>query len=168
MGTVLTQMVSTPFRWIKDWLTRPWRGSQRRITNTPSQLEPWHPMLFTCDPLPSTRWRRTSTPSSSKTQHVDSVDVIGVLEETHTPGRYRLRSWQPLLRLNYTHLREIDVYFTDPAGAVIGAAVASDPTTANDITTHGSIFMFLDFEDSTKITTDPLSGELTEHCDERF
>ena len=95
-------------------------------------------------------------------QHVDSVDVIGVLEETHTPGRYRLRSWQPLLRLNYTHLREIDIYFTDPAGAVIGAAVASDPTTASDITTHASIFMFLDFEDSTKITTDPLSGELTE------
>ena len=24
--------------------------------------------------------------------HVDSVDVIGVLEETYTPGRYRLRS----------------------------------------------------------------------------
>ena len=47
-------------------------------------------------------------------QHVDSVDVMGVLEETHTPGRYRLRSWQPLLRLNYTHLREIDIYFTDP------------------------------------------------------
>ena len=94
-------------------------------------------------------------------QHVDSVDVIGVLEETHTPGRYRLRSWQPLLRLNYSHLREIDIYFTDPAGAIIGAAVASTPTTASDITGHASIFMFLDFEDSSKITTD-LDGDLTE------
>jgi len=88
--------------------------------------------------------------------------VMGVLEETHTPGRYRLRSWQPLLRLNYTHLREIDIYFTDPVGTIIGAAVASDPTTASDITTHASIFMFLDFEDSTKITTVSPSGNLTE------
>ena len=43
---------------------------------------------------------------------MDSVDVIGVLEETYTPGRYRLRSWQPVLRLNYTHLREIDTLQT--------------------------------------------------------
>ena len=73
-------------------------------------------------------------------QHVDSVDVIGVLEETYTPGRYRLRSWQPVLRLNYTHLREIDIYFTDPSGTVIGAAVEGG-TTASDITDHASTFV---------------------------
>ena len=88
------------------------------------------------------------------TQHHDSVDVLGVLEETHIINRYRLRSWQPLLRLNYSHLREIDFYFTDPAGAVIGAAVESAGTSASDITTHASIFMFLDMEDTTKITLD--------------
>ena len=96
------------------------------------------------------------------TQHHDSVDVLGVLEETHIINRYRLRSWQPLLRLNYSHLREIDVYFTDPAGAVIGAAVESAGTSASDITTHASIFMFLDMEDTTKITVDPATNLLTE------
>ena len=85
-------------------------------------------------------------------QHVDSVDVIGVLEETHTPGRYRLRSWQPVLRLNYTHMREIDIYFTDPSGVVIGAAVEGGGTSASDITGHASIFMFLDFEDEDQMT----------------
>ena len=95
-------------------------------------------------------------------QHVDSVDVIGVLEETHTAGRYRLRSWQPALRLNYTHLRSIDVYFTDTAGAVVGAQVESAGTSASDITGHASTFMFLDMEDSTKLTVDPASDLLTE------
>ena len=95
-------------------------------------------------------------------QHHDSVDVLGGLEETHVINRYRLRSWQPLLRLNYSHLREIDIYFTDPAGNVIGAAVESAGTTASDITTHASIFMFLDMEDTTKITVDPASNLLTE------
>ena len=47
-------------------------------------------------------------------------------------------------------------------GAIIGAAVASDPTTASDITTHASIFMFLDFEDSSKITTDGFTDDLLE------
>ena len=94
-------------------------------------------------------------------QHHDSVDVLGVLEETHIINRYRLRSWQPLLRLNYSHLREIDIYFTDPEGNVIGAAEESAGTSASDITTHASIFMFLDMEDSTKITVDAADG-LTE------
>ena len=95
-------------------------------------------------------------------QHVDSVDVLGVLEETHIINRYRLRSWQPLLRLNYSHLREIDIYFTDPAGDVIGKAIESAGTSASDITTHASIFMFLDMEDSTKLTLSDPDGDLTE------
>ena len=95
-------------------------------------------------------------------QHVDSVDVIGVLEETFTPGRYRLRSWQPVLRLNYTHLREIDIYFTDPSGVVIGAQVEGAGTTASDITGHASIFMFLDFEDDDQMTISAPPQLLTE------
>ena len=95
-------------------------------------------------------------------QHVDSVDVLGVLEETHIINRYRLRSWQPLLRLNYSHLREIDIYFTDPAGDVIGKAIESAGTSASDITTHASIFMFLDMEDSTKLTLSDPDGDLIE------
>ena len=148
MGTVLTRMVSIPLAWIKDWLTRPWHGSRRGITSTQSPVERGSPCCVHLHKMVKNK----HTVVLKNSQHVDSVDVIGVLEETYTPGRYRLRSWQPVLRLNYTHLREIDIYFTDPSGAVIGAAVVGGGTSASDITGHASIFMFLDFEDEDKMT----------------
>ena len=59
-------------------------------------------------------------------------------------------------------MREIDIYFTDPAGDVIGKAIESAGTSASDITTHASIFMFLDMEDSTKLTLSDPDGDLIE------
>ena len=49
--------------------------------------------------------------------HQSSSDILGVLEESHTVGRYQLRGFPRPVRLKYSHLRNIDVYFSDPAGA---------------------------------------------------
>ena len=50
--------------------------------------------------------------------HENSTDVIGVLEETHTRGRYALTEREGPFRLSPSaNKRVIDIYFTDGTGA---------------------------------------------------
>ena len=50
--------------------------------------------------------------------HENSTDVIGVLEETHSRGRYALTEREGPFRMSPSaHQRVIDIYFTDGTGA---------------------------------------------------
>ncbi len=89
--------------------------------------------------------------------HQDASDIIAVLEESHTTGRYQLRGVLPRpIKLRYSHLRELDFYFTDLTGAnVLAGASAStggDLLTAADIAARSDLWGFFDFSDTTKIT----------------
>jgi hypothetical protein len=85
-------------------------------------------------------------------QHDDSVDVIAVLEETHTTARYRLRDNTHIIFLNDNILRNIDFYFTDPAGFNLAGApedviyneVEDDFDTPTGQTKTGRIFRSFD------------------------
>ena len=58
----------------------------------------------------------THTVILTDTQHENAVDVLAILEDTHTTGRYRMIEDPRTLPLTYSHLRNLDFYFTDPAG----------------------------------------------------
>ena len=71
--------------------------------------------------------------------HDNAADVIGVLEETHTRGRYALTEKEGPFRMSPSaHERIIDIYFTDgtgakmdgeiQAGASVGGGSADDQT----------------------------------------
>ena len=71
--------------------------------------------------------------------HQNSTDVIGVLEETHTRGRYALTEREGPFRLSPSaNKRVIDIYFTDGTGAKmdgeIQAGEASSGGAADDQT----------------------------------
>ena len=57
----------------------------------------------------------THTVILTDTQHENAVDVLAILEDTHTTGRYRMIEDPRTLPLTYSHLRNLDFYFTDPA-----------------------------------------------------
>ena len=61
--------------------------------------------------------------------HENSTDVIGVLEETHTRGRYALTEREGPFRLSpSSNKRVIDIYFTDGTGAHLDGEIdASAP-----------------------------------------
>ena len=90
-------------------------------------------------------------------QHDDSVDVIAVLEESHTTARYRLRDNSHLIYMNQNILRDVDFYFTDPAGFnlagapadVIYTEVEDDFDTPTGQTKIGHIFRAFDTGGST-------------------
>ena len=80
-----------------------------------------------------------------------SSDILCILEESHTTGRYQLRGNIPRpVRLGYSHLRNIDLYFTDPSGANVlvgarGGAVSSDLLSAADILARADLQTFFNF-----------------------
>ena len=84
------------------------------------------------------------------TGHENDVDVLAVLEETHTTGRYRLNTFERFIRLDYSHLREIDFYFTDSAGTNLSTStstfnqVSDDFDTPTDQEKTGHIFRSYD------------------------
>ena len=90
--------------------------------------------------------------------HQSASDVIAILEESHTTGRYQLRGVLPRpIRLRYSHLRELDFYFTDLAGTNVlagagGGASGGDLLTAADIAVRADLWGFFDFSDTTKLT----------------
>ena len=59
---------------------------------------------------------RKHTVELKNTQHENSSNILAVLEETHSTNRYRLRGRERVIPLKYTHLRNLDFYFTDPDG----------------------------------------------------
>ena len=60
--------------------------------------------------------------------HENSSNVIAVLQETHTTGRYSIGEKGIILPLHgHSHVREIDIYFTDGATVMDGEIDASAP-----------------------------------------
>ena len=97
------------------------------------------------------------------TQHENSVDVLASLEEEHATGRFRLMEAPRAIPLNYTHLRNLDFYFTNPAGDNLSFTETSETAvTAAEIATRADIFLFMNFSDAAKVTIDPASTLLTE------
>ena len=89
------------------------------------------------------------------TQHENSVDVLAALEEQHAAGRFRLMEAPRSFPLAYTHLRNLDFYFTDPAGTNLSfTESAEDEVTAAMIEGRSDLFLFLNFSDSAKVTLD--------------
>ncbi len=87
----------------------------------------------------------------------DGTDILCILEESHTVGRYILKSVPRPIKLGYSHLRDIDIYFTNPAGTnvLIGAVVgggANDLFTASDIAARSDLWTFFNFSDSSTLT----------------
>ena len=83
-----------------------------------------------------------------------SSDILGILEESHTTGRYQLRGIPRPVRLGYSHLRNIDLYFSDPAGVNVlagagGGATPSDLLSAADISARADLQTFFNFSDET-------------------
>ena len=66
-------------------------------------------------------------------QHEDSSNVLAVLEEQHATGRYRLMGPCRPFELVYGHIRNIDVYFTDPAGDNITFFTAAGDSVYNEV-----------------------------------
>ena len=64
--------------------------------------------------------RHKHTVELKSNNYESSVDILGVLEESHTTGRYQLRGFPRPVRLGYSHLRNIDFYFSDPRQEEVG------------------------------------------------
>ena len=85
--------------------------------------------------------------------HEDSSDVIAVLEETHTRGRYGLKEKDITFRVNpHAVKRSIDIYFTDGTGRVLDGEIQAgggSPSSAADDATivaiGSNILMWIDF-----------------------
>ena len=96
----------------------------------------------------------THTVILTDTHHENAVDVLAILEDTHTTGRYRMIEDPRTLPLTYSHLRNLDFYFTDPAGNNLSfTETAEDEVTAAAIAARSDLFLFLNYTDLTKVTT---------------
>ena len=85
--------------------------------------------------------------------HENPTDVFGILEETHTVGRYRMIEDPRSVPLAYSHLRNLDFYFTDPAGNNLSfTETDEDAVTAAQIAVRSDLFLFLNYTDETKVT----------------
>ena len=89
----------------------------------------------------------------------DGTDILAILEESHTTGRYHLKRIPRPIKLGYSHLRDIDIYFTNSAGTNVlsgsgggNAGGPSDLLTAAQVLALGNLQSFYNFSDTTKIT----------------
>ena len=121
----------------------------RRISNPRSvTLKKCVFTASTADSYPSIVYMRSDALHGlSKTKHTvelknsdheNSSDVIAILEETHTHGRYAMKDQGVTFPVHgHTHLRSIDIYFTDGttklAGTVSEGAVAADDSTISSM-----------------------------------
>ena len=98
----------------------------------------------------------THTVILTAAQHENAVDVMAVLEDTHTTD-------PRALPLTYSHLRDLAFYFTDPEGNNLSfTESAEDAVTAAAIAARADLFLFLNYTDASKVTTDAATGLLTE------
>ena len=75
--------------------------------------------------------------------HENAGDVFAILEDTHTTGRYRMIEDPRPIPLAYSHLRNLDFYFTDPAGNNLSfTETAETAVTAAEIATRRLISIF--------------------------
>ena len=89
--------------------------------------------------------------------HQSASNILAVLEESHTTGRYRLRGFPRPVGLGYSHLRALDFYFTDPSGTNVllgggGGGGSSNIPTAATVGARSDLWMFLDFSNTDKLT----------------
>ena len=97
----------------------------------------------------------THTVILTDTQHENAVDVLAILEDTHTTGRYRMIEDPRPLPLAYSHLRNLDFYFTDPDGNNLSFTETSETAvTAAEIAARSDLYLFMNFSDSAKVTLD--------------
>ena len=102
--------------------------------------------------------------------HENSSNVIAVLQETHTKGRYSIRERGVNLPVHgHTHVRQIDIYFTDGAtvmdGVIAGTVIGggADDSTMEDL--GSDLVLWIDPEyaplsaQSTLVTVDDESVE---------
>ena len=89
-----------------------------RATFTPvSTLSPMPHVVYMHSAALSSMVRAKHTVVLTAEAHENASDVIAVLEETHTRGRYAVRDNGPVYTTNRdAHTRRIDIYFTDGAG----------------------------------------------------
>ena len=92
--------------------------------------------------------------------HENPTNVIAVMEETHTRGRYHMKGAGQFFPVHsHTHVRSIDIYFTDGTtvmeGVVAAGGGSSAPTGAADDATivaiGDDINLWLDFSDFSNI-----------------
>jgi len=92
--------------------------------------------------------------------HQDSSDILAILEESHTTGRYQLRGIPRPVPLRYSHLRKLDLYFTHPDGTNVlsgsssggGGGGTHDLLTAANIAARADLHSFIDLSDASTIT----------------
>ena len=94
--------------------------------------------------------------------HQDASNILAMLEETHTKGRYRLNGQPRRVPIKYSHNRDLDFYFTDHAGnnIVTNSSSESNIPTATTIGARSDLHMFLDFTNEDKLTL-PTASTLT-------
>ena len=57
--------------------------------------------------------------------HDRSIDVLGVLQESHATGRYKLQNPRRFVLTDQAHIGEIDFYFTQPDGTLLNGPYTS-------------------------------------------
>ena len=97
-----------------------------RATFTPvSTLTPMPHVVYMHSAALSSMLRAKHTVVLTAEAHENASDVIAVLEETHTRGRYAVRDNGPVYTTNRdAHTRRIDIYFTDGTGTKLDGTLA--------------------------------------------
>ena len=94
--------------------------------------------------------------------HENSSNVIAVLQETHTLGRYKLHEPVFLPTNPHTyHSRALDLYFTDGSTILDGGVSTGEPESTNvtdqDILDITDLIFFLDFDHAASINPNPIA-----------
>ena len=91
------------------------RLTKGSFTASTDKASPPHCVYLRSDAIHKLSGEKTTQVLKS-VQHEDSSNVLAVLEEQHTTGRYRLMEPCNPFELVYGHIRNFDVFFTDPQG----------------------------------------------------
>ena len=91
------------------------RLTKGSFTASTDKASPPHCVYLRSDAIHKLSGEKTTQVLKS-VQHEDSSNVLAVLEEQHTTGRYRLMEPCDPFTLVYGHIRNIDIFFTDPQG----------------------------------------------------
>ena len=142
-------------------ISNPTRLSLTKATFSPvSDLSPMPHVIYMHSRALSDMILEKHTVVLKGDSHENSTDVIAVLEETHTRGRYALITKGKPFRVNpHSVKRSIDIYFTDGTGAnldgVVSVGSPPPPSGAADdtgIVAIGSdINLWLDFSDFSRM-----------------
>ena len=66
--------------------------------------------------------------------HDRSIDVLGILQESHATGRYKLDNPRRFVLTDQAHIGEIDFYFTEPDGTPLNG-----PYTAPEVDSYAAL-----------------------------